>query len=227
MEKYSSTRTNVTYSNEEITFSSVLCTPKASGTFPAIITIHGIFGLQEMDKLFAERLSEEGYIVLAHGWQSAETDPSDDDLVSGIYSALTFLKSLNGVDHKFGLVGVCRGGSISMITGAKLQDFSMLVSFYGQSYYPMKNSKKPISPIQLTEHINSPILIIHGEEDTVFPFQESIDYANALQKLGKAHEIHTYPKAQHGFFLEGHRNYHEKASKEAWKVLKEFLKKHL
>lgn len=216
---------SVSYHRMDTAYESVLCQPKEPGKYPAVITIHGIFGLQEMDVRFASRLSAEGYVVLAHGWQSKEQDPADEDIVKGIESALDFLKQNERVDaERISLIGVCRGGSITMVTGAYVPAFRVLVSFYGQSYYPFPSEKKPYSPIDLVDNIQSPMLIIHGEEDTIFSVQESMDYCHKLEMKGKVHQCKFYPEAEHGFFLEGHRNYHRQASEDAWMLLKKFLR---
>jgi carboxymethylenebutenolidase len=227
-EVYNMPYERVAYSNSDTTFQSVLCKPEQPGKYPAIITIHGIFGLLDMDILLASRLRDMGYIVLAHDWQSKEDDPSDQNIVKGIRSAVEFLKGLDEVDeNRLGLIGVCRGGSIAMIAGAHLNDFHMLVSFYGQSYYPVTDAKKPVSPIRLAEKIEAPILVIHGEADAVFSVQESIDYCRGLKQREKVYENKFYPGAKHGFFLEGHRNYHKEAAEDAWVTMRQFIKKYL
>ncbi|GAB7386433.1 hypothetical protein BSNK01_02680 [Bacillaceae bacterium] len=217
----------VTYQDEATAYPSVLCRPQEKGPFPAVITLHGIFGLQEMDVRFAARLAAEGYIVLAHDWQAKENDPPDREIVRGIAAALRFLKQTDAVDReRIALIGVCRGGSIAMVSGAYLPEFKALVSFYGQAHYPSLDEKKPVSPIDLVERIQAPVLLIHGEADTIFSFEESLAYCRALKERGKPCECHVYPGAEHGFFLEGHRNYHREASAEAWNVLKRFLRQH-
>jgi len=210
------------------TFRSALSQPVGSGNYPTILTIHGIYGLQEMDVHFTKRLASQGYVVLAHGWQSNEQDPADQDIVEGIRKAIAFLKQEEkALPDQVGLIGVCRGGSIAMIAAAHIKGLKASVSFYGQAYYPFLYNRKPVSPIDLVDQITQPMLLVHGEEDTIFAAQESVDYCSALKSRGKIGECKLYSGARHGFFLKGHRNYHQQASEEAWIVLSEFLKKHL
>jgi carboxymethylenebutenolidase len=114
-----------------------------------------------------------------------------------------------------------------MVSGAYIEDFKALVSFYGQAYYPVKDEKKPLSPIELIDRIKAPILLIHGKKDTIFSWEESKDYCEALARQNKIHDCKFYEEAGHGFFLEGHRNYHEVSAEDAWGVLKQFLGKYL
>ncbi|MEW9669035.1 dienelactone hydrolase family protein [Ammoniphilus sp. 3BR4] len=218
----------VNYQYEGTSFSSVLCLPEPPGQYPGIITVHGIFGLQDMDVNSAKRLAEQGYVVLVHGWQSGEHDPSDENIVNGIRQAIAFLKEEDRViSDQIGLIGVCRGGSIAMLASAYIEELKLAVSFYGQAYYPHLDEKKPISPIDLVDKVTKPMLLIHGEEDAIFDFQETLDFCVALESRGKVGECRLYPGAGHGFFLKGHRNYHEQASEDSWIVLSEFLRKYL
>ncbi|WP_164985038.1 dienelactone hydrolase family protein [Ammoniphilus sp. CFH 90114] len=218
----------VNYENENTLFSSVLCQPEAMGKLPAIVTIHGIFGLQEMDINFARRLASLGYVVLAHGWQSKEKDPSDQDIVEGIRQAIEFFKENERVDYnRLGLIGICRGGSIAMLSGANIEELKVSVSFYGQAYYPVLDHKKPVSPIDLADKVKIPMLFVHGEQDSIFDAQESVDMCRALQVRGQIAEYKLYPEPGHGFFLKGHRNYHEQASEDAWIILSKFLQGNL
>ena len=138
---------NVSYESDGLRILSVLCTPKKAGRYPGIITVHGIFGLQEMDVQFAARLASKGYVVLVHGWQSRANDPADREIVNDIRTAVAYMRQKVMVDQDhLGMIGVCRGGSITMVTGAYIEDFKALVSFYGQSYYMSKTRKSQFLP---------------------------------------------------------------------------------
>lgn len=148
--------------------------------------------------------------------------------MQGIDCAVNVLQDVEKADaSKTALIGVCRGGSITMVTGAKSSAFQALVSFYGQAYYPVRDKKKPVSPIDLAEDIEAPILVVHGEDDTTFSVREAVEYCKRLKALGKSYESRLYDGAEHGFFLQGHRNYHREASEDAWVLLKRFLRMHL
>src|SRR5690606_38201464 len=123
-------------------FSSVLSVPdhvskppqNHDEKYPAIVTIHGLFGLQEMDVRLTAQLASIGYVSVVHGWQTEEHDPADNDIISGIEKAIDYLCSLNYVDpNRIGLIGVCRGGSIAMISAAKIRRLKAITAFYGQA----------------------------------------------------------------------------------------------
>ncbi|MGM0670482.1 MAG: alpha/beta hydrolase family protein, partial [Gemmatimonadota bacterium] len=49
----------------------------------------------------------------------------------------------------------------------------------------------------------SPVLLIHGDDDRNVPFSESVDLAVALQERGVALEELVFPDEVHGFLLHG------------------------
>ncbi len=220
-------RSDVVYGSTGMRFESVFVRPDVPEPLPGLIVLHGLFGLQEMDIRFVERLAEHGYAVLLHGWQTTDRDPADDIVGRGVGMAVRWLAGQPGVaDEPFGLIGVCRGGSLAVISAAALQCFSRVVSFYGQAHYAGKSTlAKPVSPITLVDRISAPLLAIHGERDTTFPASDSRDFCERLLAKGGSCELITHPDAEHGFFLEGHRNYHPDAAEEIWPRLLSFLER--
>ena len=68
--------------------------------------------------------------------------------------------------------------------------------------------------------IETPILVMHGEEDPQVPPYESTQFVKALQKQGKTHAYFTYPNERHGFRQREHRL-------DAWTKELAFLEKYL
>ena len=54
-----------------------------------------------------------------------------------------------------------------------------------------------ISPVQLADKVDIPILLIHGKDDTVVPYVQSTLMADALKKAGKPVELVTLPGEDH------------------------------
>jgi dipeptidyl aminopeptidase/acylaminoacyl peptidase len=53
------------------------------------------------------------------------------------------------------------------------------------------------SPIRFVDAADAPILLVHGKDDTVVNYDQSVDMAKALQKAGKAVEFVTLPGEDH------------------------------
>jgi dienelactone hydrolase len=56
-----------------------------------------------------------------------------------------------------------------------------------------------VSPLLEVKRLQVPVLLVHGDEDTIVPVAQSKSYASALSKAGKAHEFHVIKKEGHGF----------------------------
>ena len=55
----------------------------------------------------------------------------------------------------------------------------------------------PISPAHMAERADAPILMLHGRDDTVVPFEQSRVFAEALQRAGKPYELIELPSEDH------------------------------
>ena len=62
-----------------------------------------------------------------------------------------------------------------------------------------------ISPIKLAARADAPILLIHGDDDTVVPLQQSQDMAKALTAAGKTVDLQVLPGADHWLLEEDQR----------------------
>ncbi len=70
------------------------------------------------------------------------------------------------------------------------------------------------------DRIQTPLLIMHGEEDPQVPPQESQEFVAALKKAGKTFAYFTYPGEGHGISQRDHRL-------DAWRKQLAFLQKYL
>jgi dipeptidyl aminopeptidase/acylaminoacyl peptidase len=79
---------------------------------------------------------------------------------------------------------------------------------------------KARSPHYQAKSINIPILLLHGDNDTVVNVRQSREFYNKLKGLGKPVEYVEFESGDH--FLSIQRNRHE-----AFKAMNKFLKQHL
>ena len=72
---------------------------------------------------------------------------------------------------------------------------------YWDRFLGVSNRKDPrldeISPIRHIDSIKVPVLLIHGKDDTVVPFDQSDDMADALRKAGKEVQFVTLKDEDH------------------------------
>ncbi|MFJ1756420.1 prolyl oligopeptidase family serine peptidase [Kitasatospora sp. NPDC088134] len=61
------------------------------------------------------------------------------------------------------------------------------------------------SPISYAAAIRTPVLLLHGEQDTNVPLGQAVHFARALRHFGVDHELVVYPREGHGLFERAHR----------------------
>ena len=60
------------------------------------------------------------------------------------------------------------------------------------------------SPLTYAPNVETPVLLMHGEDDYRCPIEQSEQYFVALKRLGKEVEFVRFPGSAHGFLLDGH-----------------------
>ncbi|MBY8880292.1 S9 family peptidase [Actinacidiphila acidipaludis] len=61
------------------------------------------------------------------------------------------------------------------------------------------------SPLSYASRIRTPVLILHGEEDTNVPLGQAIHFHRALRHFGVEHEFVVYPREGHGLQERAHQ----------------------
>ena len=102
-----------------------LALPEGEGTFPAVLMVHEWWGLNEEITHMADRLAEEGYIVLAmdtyRGQVTSQVPRAiflrvtmpEAQIDQDMQSAYEYLISLPQVDaERIGGIGFCYGGGV-------------------------------------------------------------------------------------------------------------------
>ena len=64
---------------------------------------------------------------------------------------------------------------------------------------------KERSPLTHVRNVRAPVLLFHGKEDKAVPYQQSVDFAEAVKRLGGVAELVLYDDEGHGFVKEANR----------------------
>jgi dipeptidyl aminopeptidase/acylaminoacyl peptidase len=62
-----------------------------------------------------------------------------------------------------------------------------------------------LSPVSYAANVTTPVLILHGEDDTNVPVGQALYFHRALTQFGAEHELVIYPRENHGFTERAHQ----------------------
>jgi dipeptidyl aminopeptidase/acylaminoacyl peptidase len=218
---------------------------------PAVIVLHGWLEPEEngadMVSIVAWHLAREGYVALAlsmRGWP----DTGGNDDCGGrqpfdVVKAVQWLSRQPGVNpSRIGLLGFSQGGQVALLAAGLTPKVKAVVAFFPvtdlerwaqttqtpgikDAYIPEVCAKdlglKAKSPIHGACAINAPTLLIHGEQDTRVPMDQSLEMAKAMMDCGKNVQLQLVKGGEHTL-KKGHKGWIE-----AWEHTKKFLAEHL
>ncbi|AXB49171.1 hypothetical protein A4R43_40345 [Amycolatopsis albispora] len=128
---------------------------------------------------------------------------------------------------RLGIAGWSHGGFFSAwavgqtdrfkaaLVGAGISDWGMLVAtgelgvleagLGGGSYWTDRRRPAALSPVTHAAKVTTPVLIVHGEQDTNVPLSQAICFHRALRYHGVPHEFVVYPGEGHRITGRAHR----------------------
>jgi len=198
---------------------------------PGVIVIHEWWGLNDDVRAMADRISAEGYVVLAIDLFAGRSTRSPADARAmmvrvvenpaladeNIRQAYKFLVD-SGQAPRIGVLGWDFGGGWSLNTAILFpDDLDAAVIYYGQ----VTDDLDRLAPL------NVPLLGLFGEDDRGIPVDTVREFENALEILGKNYEIEIYPNGRHSFANPTAPNYNPIIAERAWNRTLEFLDRHL
>jgi carboxymethylenebutenolidase len=212
--------------------------PEVKDKATAVIVIHEIFGLSDWVRGVTDQLAEAGYIAIspdllsgmAPGGGGTDKLGGQDDVRKAIMSLPTdqitadlnavadYVKKLPACNGKLAVAGFCWGGTQTFRYATNNKEIKSAFVFYGTA---------PESEADLAR-IKSPVYGFYGENDNrvnaTLPRT-----TEAMKKAGKTFEPVIYQGAGHGFMRAGEdpggNAANKKAREDAWKRLKDLLKK--
>jgi len=202
-----------------------------SGSGSGVIVLQEWWGLVPHIEDIANRFAAEGFFALApdlyHGEKATGPDQAGKLMMAldiahtakDLAGAIDYLKAQPGVTgDTVGTVGFCMGGALSLFAACKNPEVGACVVFYGG--HP--NVKPDLAALQ------APVLGIFGGKDTFVSPDVVRKLDQQLTALGKPHEFHTYPDADHAFFNDTRAEvYDMTAARDAWERTLEFFRQHL
>ncbi|OBJ65180.1 dienelactone hydrolase family protein [Mycobacterium colombiense] len=219
--------------------------PLAQGSRGGVVWIHHMPGYDRETKEFVRRLAVSGYNAVAPNLYSREAPGaapddaaaaaraaggvSDERLVGDVAGAVEHLRTLDGANGKFGVIGHCSGGRHAYLAACSLP-FDAAVDCYGAFIVedPPEGMPKAMKPIlDLAANLSCPLLGLFGLDDR-FPAPAAVATLDAeLNKHDKQHEFHSYDGAGHSFFSVDRPAYRPEAAVDGWRRIDEFFATYL
>lgn len=235
----------VTIVNGELQIAAYLAQPAIEGSFPGIIVIQEIFGVNQHIREVTEQIAAAGYVAIAPaiyqrqapgfevGYSAEEfalgrqykEQTKASELLSDIQATINYLKTLQSVKpDSFGTIGFCFGGHVVYLA-ATLPEIKATACFYGAGIAtgtPGGGS----ATITRTSEISGVIYGFFGTEDPLIP-NEQVDQIEAeLQKQKIRHQIFRYPTG-HGFCCDRRDSYNPEAATDAWQQVYQLFQQEL
>ncbi|MGI8690699.1 MAG: dienelactone hydrolase family protein, partial [Thermomicrobiales bacterium] len=184
-----------------------------SGPFPAVIVIHENMGLTDHIKDVTRRLAKEGFVGLGvdflsrSGGTMAFNTPqdvtaainklTDEQIISDVSAAITYLTGSGVGAPKVGVVGFCWGGRRSLLAAENDKGLSAAVVYYGPITPP--DSVQTDDTLADAAKDMCPVLGNFGALDPIIPAAKIQQLQQALQSAGKTVDFKIYPDAGHAF----------------------------
>lgn len=219
--------------------------PTGDGPFPSLVLIHHAPGWDEFYFEFAHRFANHGFIAMApnyyarygHGTPDdvaamarGDGGPSDDQVLADSEAAARWLRSLPSSNGNVGILGTCSGGRHSLMVASRSKSFQAIVDLWGGGVIATPaqlTPKRPVSIIDYTKDLNTPLLGIFGNDDMNPSAAQVNQHEAELRRLGKQYEFLRYDGAGHGFFYYHAPAYRQAQAMDAWNKMFPFLEQKL
>jgi len=202
-------------------------------------------GLHQFYKDLADRFAENGYHALALDYfgRTAGLSPRDETFeymphvqqmtmptfLSDVHAALDYLRekntpafarSANETTKSTFIVGFCRGGTLSLLTGKEDVKLSGIIAFYAGMSREVPGAGGDTR--DLAAKIRYPVLGLFGGADQGIPPSDVQKLDEQLDVAKVSHEIVTYPNTPHSFFDRKAAEFANESA-DAWKRVLGFI----
>ncbi|MGJ5674261.1 MAG: dienelactone hydrolase family protein [Nostochopsis sp.] len=237
----------VNLSQADLDIAAYLAQPQEPGSYPGVIVLQEIFGVNSHIRDVTERIAREGYVAIAPalfervapGFETGYT-PADievgrvyaweqsqaSELLSDIQRAIDYLKTLPQVKKDgFGCIGFCFGGHVAYLA-ATLLDIKATASFYGARIVNATPGGGDPT-ITRTKDIPGTLYVFFGMKDASIPAEQVNQIEAELEKYKIPHRVFRYDGADHGFFCDQRASYNPIAGVDAWEQVKQLFAQQL
>jgi carboxymethylenebutenolidase len=216
--------------------------PDEDGSFPAVIVVHEIFGLNDHIRDVARRFARAGFFAYApdlfegsegipdnrddlNGMRATWAKIPDSQLIEDLQAVLDMAQLNDNVRaDQVGTIGFCMGGAIAYMFACSSQSVAWCADFYGRIRYPQLTDTKPKHPVDYTDTLPCKVIGHFAGVDELIPPEHIEEFKQRLTASGKPFELHVYESAKHAFFNDQREFYNKEAAELAWKRTLAFVR---
>lgn len=219
--------------------------PESPTKTGVVLVIHDIFGMRDLARALGDQLAQDGFIAivpdflsgkgpngggsdsLGQGVGQAIQQLTPTDIVARLNAAMDYGKKLPASNGKTGVVGFCWGGSQSFLYASQQPNLNAAVVFYGQAPGTSTNDATADSVAAALANTKAPVLGMYAGADARIGATVPVTQ-DAMKKLGKPYDVHTFEGAGHGFvFAQDRSAANLKATQDAWPLVLQFYRANL
>jgi carboxymethylenebutenolidase len=176
--------------------------PAGAGPFPAVVVVHGDFGLNDSVKREAAQLVKRGYVVLAadlyRGQPIADLMDAhimgrglpDDQVQADLKKAVDYLIARRDVrPDAVGILGWDMGGGYALDAALADQRLRAVVTCYGR----LTTDPASLAPLKAS------VLGVFAGKDQGITTETIEQFRSAMAKAGKRATVEVYPACGNGF----------------------------
>jgi len=219
--------------------------PSGPGPHPGVVIGQEATGPNAFIRRIAAALADAGYAAVVpdyfrgagppdpEAYEDIETLVSFMDRLDfrraayDLMGALDFLAAHGDVDaERLAVWGYCTGATIALLASCLRQNLRATVLFYpSQPRFETRDRTRPVDPVDLIWNLTSPLLLLVGDQDVVWPAELLAETKARLEQWDIDHAINVYPGAGHAFCAPTPAFSNEAASDAAWRDALAFLER--
>ena len=191
------------YETNGVYTDAFLARPADGRRRPGMVLLSGMHGMSWTQREITRLYARAGFVALSPDYMGghvpsghaealhAKNSLDVEAVVDALAGGAAFLRSLPwvGANGKVGIMGFCLGGGLVLLACGRTDAFQAGV-VYHHSLFP--------DPREL-EGITCKLQCHYGTDDHSTPREEVMAFSQAMDRLGKAYELHWYEGMPHSF----------------------------
>lgn len=191
---------------------------------PGVVLIHDVWGPSPHSRALGRQIAAAGFATIEMDLYRALPDPrvvdagerirslDDRAVLADLDAAAVWLAQRDVCrGRKIGVMGVCMGGTYSLLAACRSRRFAAAAPFYGVLSYDAgmflgpkgrDRVRKPVSPIEAAPDLAMPLLAAFGCEDGFVPESDVDRLEEGLALSGRPFRVDRYAGAGHAFLNE-------------------------